>query len=98
MLRRHPLRCPAAFIGLGLYSQEMKQVGMDMTLRITHSAHHLVDGSHLFPMEQPHMTAARDRSKPVEPASGPSRTQQVLKKLYCAYKTLFSRCFVFENQ
>ena len=57
MLRRHPLRCPAAFIG-GLYSQEMKQVGMDMTLRITHRRTMLVDGSHLFPMEQPHMTAA----------------------------------------
>jgi pimeloyl-ACP methyl ester carboxylesterase len=57
MLRQHPLRCPAAFIG-GLHSKEMKQVGMDMTLRITHGRTMLVDGSHLFPMEQPHMTAA----------------------------------------
>ncbi len=57
MLRRHPLRCPAAFIG-GLYSKEMKQVGMDMTLRVTHGRTMLVDGSHLFPMEHPHMTAA----------------------------------------
>lgn len=57
LLRRHPLRCPAAFIG-GLYSKEMKQVGMDMTQRITHGRTMLVDGGHLFPMELPHMTAA----------------------------------------
>lgn len=57
LLRRHPLRCPVAFIG-GLYSKEMKQVGMDMTQRITHGRTMLVDGGHLFPMEQPHVTAA----------------------------------------
>jgi len=57
LLRRHPLRCPVAFIG-GLYSKEMKQVGMDMTRRITHRRTMLVDGGHLFPMEQPHVTAA----------------------------------------
>lgn len=57
LLRRHPLRCPVAFIG-GLYSKEMKQVGMDMTRRITHGRTMLVDGGHLFPMEQPHVTAA----------------------------------------
>lgn len=57
MLRRHPLRCPAAFIG-GIESKEMKQVGMDLTLRITHGRTMMVDGGHLFPMEQPHMTAA----------------------------------------
>ncbi|MBD9401778.1 alpha/beta fold hydrolase [Comamonas sp. CMM02] len=57
LLRRHPLRCPVAFIS-GMYSKEMKQVGMDMTLRITHGRTMLVDGGHLFPMEQPHVTAA----------------------------------------
>ena len=57
LLRRHPLRCPAAFIG-GLSSKEMKQVGMDMTLRITHGRITMLDGSHLFPMEQPEVTAA----------------------------------------
>ena len=57
LLRHHPLRCPVAFIG-GMYSKEMKQVGMDMTLRITHGRTMLVDGGHLFPMEQPHVTAA----------------------------------------
>ncbi|MBS7778141.1 alpha/beta hydrolase [Acidovorax sp. CCYZU-2555] len=57
LLRRHPLRCPAAFIG-GRGSQEMKQVGMDMTLRITQGRSMILDGSHLFPMERPDATAA----------------------------------------
>lgn len=57
LLRRHPLRCPVAFIG-GLHSREMKQVGMDMTLRVTQGRTMLLDGSHLFPMEQPQVTAA----------------------------------------
>lgn len=57
LLRRHPLRCPAAFIG-GLHSKEMKQVGMDMTQRITHGRTMMLDGGHLFPMEQPQLTAA----------------------------------------
>ncbi|WP_353365816.1 alpha/beta hydrolase [Acidovorax sp. FG27] len=57
LLRSHPLRCPAAFIG-GLASQEMRQVGMAMTRRITQGRIALVDGSHLFPMEQPIVTAA----------------------------------------
>jgi len=57
LLRRHPLRCPVAFIG-GLHSKEMQQVGMDMTLQVTHGRTMLVDGSHLFPMEYPALTAA----------------------------------------
>lgn len=57
LLRRHPLRCPAAFIG-GMHSKEMQQVGMEMTLRVTHGRTMLLDGGHLFPMEQPHVTAA----------------------------------------
>lgn len=57
LLRRHPLRCPVGFIG-GLHSKEMKQVGMDMTLRVTQGRTMMIDGSHLFPMEQPHVTAA----------------------------------------
>lgn len=56
-LRQHPLRCPVAFIG-GMYSKEMQQVGMDMTLRITQGRTMMVDGGHLFPMEQPEVTAA----------------------------------------
>ncbi|MFT4242037.1 MAG: alpha/beta hydrolase [Acidovorax sp.] len=57
LLAKHPLQCPAAFIG-GRDSDEMKQVGMAMTLRITQGRTMMLDGSHLFPMEQPQATAA----------------------------------------
>ncbi|HEY8358220.1 MAG TPA: alpha/beta hydrolase, partial [Ramlibacter sp.] len=57
LLQRHPLRCPAAFIG-GLESVEMKRVGMAMTLKLTQGRSTLLDGSHLFPMEKPLATAA----------------------------------------
>lgn len=57
LLSRHPLKCPVAFIG-GRDSEEMKQVGMAMTLRVTKGRTMMLDGSHLFPMEQPLATAA----------------------------------------
>ncbi|WP_374409685.1 alpha/beta fold hydrolase [Hydrogenophaga sp.] len=60
LLRRHPLRCPVGFIG-GTASLEMKQVGMAMTQRLVgpHPQRlRMVEGSHLFPMERPHETAA----------------------------------------
>ncbi|WP_342129022.1 alpha/beta hydrolase [Hydrogenophaga sp. OTU3427] len=61
LLRRHPLRCPAAFIG-GTGSQEMQQVGMAMTHRLVGREHpqrlQMLEGSHLFPMEKPVETAA----------------------------------------
>lgn len=57
LLKRHPLRCPAAFIG-GLHSQEIKQVGMAMTTKVTQGRICMLDGSHLFPMEKPVATAA----------------------------------------
>jgi pimeloyl-ACP methyl ester carboxylesterase len=61
LLRRHPLRCPVGFIG-GTRSLEMKQVGMAMTHRLVGSRHperlQMIEGSHLFPMEQPLETAA----------------------------------------
>lgn len=57
LLKRHPLRCPAAFIG-GRHSVEMKQVGMAMTEKVTRGRIMMLDGSHLFPMEQPLATAA----------------------------------------
>jgi pimeloyl-ACP methyl ester carboxylesterase len=57
LLRRHPLRCPAAFIG-GLQSVEMKQVGMAMTEKVVKGRLMMLDGSHLFPMEKPLATAA----------------------------------------
>ena len=57
VLRRHPLRCPVAFIG-GLHSSEMRQVGMTLTQRLTKGRITMLDGSHLFPMEKPLATAA----------------------------------------
>ena len=57
LLRRHPLKCPVGFIG-GLHSSEMKQVGITMTLQVTQGRIAWVDGSHLFPMEKPAVTAA----------------------------------------
>jgi pimeloyl-ACP methyl ester carboxylesterase len=57
LLRRHPLRCPAAFIG-GLQSVELKQVGLAMTQQVTRGRMAMMDGSHLFPMEKPQATAA----------------------------------------
>ena len=57
LLRRHPLKCPVAFIG-GRASLEMKQVGMAMTEQITKGRVMMLDGSHLFPMEKPVATAA----------------------------------------
>ncbi len=57
LFRRHPLKCPVAFIG-GLHSREMKQVGMQMTEQLTRGRIAMLDGSHLFPMEMPAVTAA----------------------------------------
>jgi len=61
LLRRHPLQCPAGFIG-GTRSLEMKQVGMAMTHRLVGREHPnrlmMVEGTHLFPMERPLETAA----------------------------------------
>jgi len=57
LLKRHPLKCPVAFLG-GTRSAEMKQVGMAMTIKICKGRLMMLDGSHLFPMEKPHATAA----------------------------------------
>jgi len=57
LLRRHPLRCNVAFIG-GRDSEEMKQVGISMTVQVTRGRMMMLDGSHLFPMEKPVATAA----------------------------------------
>lgn len=57
LLKRHPLKCPVAFIG-GRQSTEMKQVGMAMTEKIVKGRITMLDGSHLFPMEKPLATAA----------------------------------------
>ncbi|MBC7599234.1 MAG: alpha/beta hydrolase, partial [Polaromonas sp.] len=57
LLKRHPLKCPVAFIG-GHQSAEMKQVGMAMTEKVARGRIMMLDGSHLFPMEKPLATAA----------------------------------------
>lgn len=58
LLRRHPLQCPLVFIG-GLQSQELRQAGgVRSTRRYAQGRMTLLDGSHLFPMEHPHATAA----------------------------------------
>jgi hypothetical protein len=57
LLGRHPPKCPVAFIG-GRQSEEMKQVGMQMTQQVTKGRIMMIDGSHLFPMEKPVATAA----------------------------------------
>lgn len=56
-LARHPVKCPVAFIG-GRDSQEMRQVGMAMTEKVTKGRISMLDGTHLFPMEKPLVTAA----------------------------------------
>jgi pimeloyl-ACP methyl ester carboxylesterase len=57
LLQRHPMKCPVAFVG-GLQSQEMQQVGLALTRRLTQGRMAFLDGTHLFPMEKPVATAA----------------------------------------
>ncbi len=56
LLRTHPPHCPVAFIA-GTRSDEMRRVGFGEVKRITHSRVTMLEGSHLFPMEQPRATA-----------------------------------------
>jgi pimeloyl-ACP methyl ester carboxylesterase len=58
LLRRHPLRCPVAFIG-GLQSREARQAGTAATHKLAGREQFVwTPGTHLFPMEHPHTTAA----------------------------------------
>jgi pimeloyl-ACP methyl ester carboxylesterase len=57
LFKRHPLKCPVSFIG-GRQSVEMRRVGMSMTEKLTKGRTMMLDGSHLFPMEKPLVTAA----------------------------------------
>jgi pimeloyl-ACP methyl ester carboxylesterase len=57
LLRRRPLACPVAYIG-GTESEEGRRVGMAATRRLVHGRIQWIEGSHLFPMEQPEATAA----------------------------------------
>ena len=57
VLRRHPLRCPLAFIG-GQQSLESRQAGLEATHRLAGERFVWTPGTHLFPMEHPDTTAA----------------------------------------
>jgi pimeloyl-ACP methyl ester carboxylesterase len=57
LLSRHAPQCPVAFIG-GLQSIEVKKVGLGLTKKITLGRLRMVQGSHLFPIENPLVTAA----------------------------------------
>ncbi|MBP6251528.1 MAG: alpha/beta hydrolase [Rubrivivax sp.] len=56
LLHRHPPQGPVAFIG-GTQSAEVRQVGLTLTRTVTRGQLHWIDGTHLFPMEQPRATA-----------------------------------------
>eukprot|EP01034_Spumella_vulgaris_P036596 gene36596-45135_t len=58
LLKRHPLKCAAAFIG-GTHSAEMRQAGADLTHQVVKGRIMMLDGSHLFPMEKPIATRSR---------------------------------------
>jgi len=58
LLRRHPLQCPVAFVG-GTHSVENRRVGLRPTERLTHGRMSWIEGSHLFPFEQPAIAAAQ---------------------------------------
>ena len=57
VLRTHPLQCPLAFVR-GTESEEVKRVGMAATTRLAHGRVSSINGSHLYPFEHPHETAA----------------------------------------
>ena len=50
------LQAPAAFIA-GRQSREVRQIGLRATRRLVGERLYWIDGSHLFPMEQPDQTA-----------------------------------------
>jgi pimeloyl-ACP methyl ester carboxylesterase len=57
LLRKHPPTCPVGFIG-GTQSAEVRQVGLAATRALTHGRMEWLEGSHLYPMEQPQAAAA----------------------------------------
>jgi pimeloyl-ACP methyl ester carboxylesterase len=56
VLRRHPPRCPVAFIG-GTQSREVRQVGLAATRALVRDRFQWIDGTHLFALEKPDETA-----------------------------------------
>jgi pimeloyl-ACP methyl ester carboxylesterase len=55
--RRHPPRCPMAFIG-GTRSTELSRVGLGGTRQLFGERLSWLEGSHLYPFEQPERTTA----------------------------------------
>ena len=56
VLQAHPPQCPVAYVG-GTRSHEGRQVGLAATRALTRERLLWLEGSHLFPMEQPLATA-----------------------------------------
>jgi pimeloyl-ACP methyl ester carboxylesterase len=56
VFERHPIKAPVSFLG-GTRSVENRQVGLAATRALTHGRMVWMEGSHLFPMEQPAQTA-----------------------------------------
>lgn len=57
LMQRHPPRCPISYLG-GTRSTEGRQAGLAATRRVVGERLAWLEGSHLFPMEQPESTAA----------------------------------------
>jgi pimeloyl-ACP methyl ester carboxylesterase len=58
LLRRHPPRCPVAFIA-GTQSAEMRQGGAEASRALAGERFVWTEGPHLYPMERPEETADR---------------------------------------
>lgn len=57
LLERHPPQCPVGFIA-GTRSVEMRQGGSETARAMAGSRYRQIDGTHMFPMEQPDVTAS----------------------------------------
>ena len=58
LLKRHPPLCPVGFVG-GRQSDEMRRAGLGATKALAGPRMVWLEGSHLFPFEQPDETAAQ---------------------------------------
>jgi pimeloyl-ACP methyl ester carboxylesterase len=56
LLRKHPPRCPVSFLA-GTESMEMRQAGIGASKALAGERLSWIEGSHLFPMEKPDLTA-----------------------------------------
>lgn len=56
VMRRHPPKCPVAFIA-GTRSKELRQGGLEASRGLAKERFTWIEGSHLYPMEKPDVTA-----------------------------------------